>query len=104
MENFITETTDKISPGCLLPAEKNNSWHPSIFFLSFLSLHIYIHIMCTVIYIYHIYYIQSVISYLSINIVFPHSSAGKESTCNAGDLGLIPGLGRYPGGGKGYPL
>ena len=31
-------------------------------------------------------------------------SAGKESACNAGDLGLIPGLGRYPGEGKGYPL
>ena len=29
-------------------------------------------------------------------------SAGKESTCNAGDLGLIPGLGRCPGEGKGY--
>ena len=28
----------------------------------------------------------------------------KESTCNAGDLGLIPGLGRSPGEGKGYPL
>ena len=27
---------------------------------------------------------------------FPCGSAGKESTCNAGDLGLIPGLGRYP--------
>ena len=31
-------------------------------------------------------------------------SAGKESTCNAGDLGAIPGLGRAPGEGKGYPL
>ena len=31
-------------------------------------------------------------------------SAGKESSCNAGDLGLIPGLGRSPGEGKGYPL
>ena len=31
-------------------------------------------------------------------------SAGKESTCNVGDLGLIPGLGRTPGEGKGYPL
>ena len=31
-------------------------------------------------------------------------SAGKESPCNAGDLGLIPGLGRSPGEGKGYPL
>ena len=34
----------------------------------------------------------------------PSSSAGKESTCNAGDLGLTPGLGRSPGEGKGYPL
>ena len=30
-------------------------------------------------------------------------SAGKESACNAGDLGSIPGLGRSPGEGKGYP-
>ena len=35
---------------------------------------------------------------------FPGNSAGKESTCNAGDLGLIPGLGRSPGAGKGHPL
>ena len=35
---------------------------------------------------------------------FPGGSAGKESTCNAGDLGSIPGLGRYPGEGNGYPL
>ena len=34
---------------------------------------------------------------------FPDSSAGKESTCNAGDLGLIPGLERSPGEGNGYP-
>ena len=34
---------------------------------------------------------------------FPGGSAGKESTCNAGDLGSIPGLGKFPGGGKGYP-
>ena len=31
-------------------------------------------------------------------------STGKESTCNMGDLSLSPGLGRYPGEGKGYPL
>ena len=31
-------------------------------------------------------------------------SAGKESACNAEDLGSIPGLGRCPGEGKGYPL
>ena len=35
---------------------------------------------------------------------FPGGSAGMESTCSAGDLSLIPGLGRYPGEGKGYPL
>ena len=35
---------------------------------------------------------------------FPCGSAGKESACNVGDLGLIPGLGRCPGEGKGYPL
>ena len=31
-------------------------------------------------------------------------SAGKESACNEGDLYLIPGMGRSPGEGKGYPL
>ena len=35
---------------------------------------------------------------------FPGGSGGKESACNAGDLGLIPGPGRSPGGGNGYPL
>ena len=35
---------------------------------------------------------------------FPFGSAGKESACNVGDLGLIPGLGRSPGEGKCYPL
>ena len=34
----------------------------------------------------------------------PRWHSGKESTCNVGDLGLIPGLGRSPGEGKGYPL
>jgi len=34
----------------------------------------------------------------------PVGSAGKESACNAGDLSSIPGLGRSPGEGKGYPL
>ena len=35
---------------------------------------------------------------------FPAGSAGKESACNVGDLGLIPGLGRSPGEENGYPL
>ena len=34
----------------------------------------------------------------------PCGSAGKESACNAGDLGFIPGFGRSPGEGKDYPL
>ena len=35
---------------------------------------------------------------------FPDGSAGKETICNVGDWGLIPGLGRFPGGGHGKPL
>ena len=38
------------------------------------------------------------------NLGFPCGSAGKESTCSVEDLGLIPGLGRSPGEGKGYPI
>ena len=34
---------------------------------------------------------------------FPDGSADEESTCNAGDAGLIPGLGRSPGEGNGNP-
>ena len=41
---------------------------------------------------------------LGVCVVFPGGSAGKESSCNAGDLGLIPGLGRSPGEGNGNPL
>ena len=35
---------------------------------------------------------------------FPHNSVGKESSCNVGDLGSIPGWGSSPDEGKGYPL
>ena len=35
---------------------------------------------------------------------FPDSSVGKEFACKKGDLGLIPGLGRFPREGKDYPL
>jgi len=38
------------------------------------------------------------------SFVFPDSLVGKDSACNAGDLGLIPGLGRAPGEGKSYPV
>ena len=40
----------------------------------------------------------------SLTEVFPGGSVGEESTCNEGNLGFIPGLGRSPGEGKGYPL
>ena len=44
-------------------------------------------------------------SYQMVNISqLPGSSDGKESACNAGDLGLIPELGRSPGEGNDYPL
>ena len=35
---------------------------------------------------------------------YPGGSAGKASACNVGDLGSIPGLGRSPAEGNGYPL
>ena len=37
-------------------------------------------------------------------MVFPRGSGSKESACNAGDPASIPGLGRSPGEGNGYPL
>ena len=40
----------------------------------------------------------------NLALAFPGGSDGKESACNAGDLGSIPGLGRSPGGGHGNPL
>ena len=53
---------------------------------------------------------STLLKFNGINVIlntllgFPCGSAGKESACNAGDLGLIPGLGRSPGEGKGYSL
>ena len=47
---------------------------------------------------------QTLLPLLYVPKGFPCGSAGKESTCNAGDLGSIPDLGRPPGEGKGYPL
>ena len=41
---------------------------------------------------------------LGVPKLFPHSSVGKESASNAGEPGLIPGSGRSPGEGIGYPL
>ena len=42
--------------------------------------------------------------HLYVYMGFPGGSDGKESACNVGDLGSVPGLGRSPGEGKVYPL
>ena len=58
--------------------------------------------------VYFVWYKNSYPAYfwflLPYNMGFPCGSAGKEFACNVGDLGSIPGLGRFPGEGKGYPL
>ena len=41
---------------------------------------------------------------MSAFLGFPGGTAGKDSACNVGDLAWIPGLGRSPREGKGYPL
>ena len=43
-------------------------------------------------------------SHMDAMVAFPGGSDGKESACSVGDLGSIPGLGRFPGGGHGNPL
>ena len=47
---------------------------------------------------------RKLMKYWILSLGFSGSSVGKESTCNAGDLGSISGLGRSPGQGRGYPL
>ena len=48
--------------------------------------------------------VPSLLSYIKELQQSHDNSVGKESACNEGVLGLIPGLGRFPGKGKGYPL
>ena len=75
-----------------------NIWTKCRFFIKYKCLHM---CMCTHRLIIHTHTKDTCFAILQ---GFPDSSAGKESACNAGDLGLIPGLGRFPGEGKGYPL
>ena len=49
-------------------------------------------------------YVMVLLKYSFLSFVFPGGSVGKESVCNAGDLSLIFGLGKSPGGGHGNPL
>ena len=53
---------------------------------------------------YHSFIQQSLFTSYYTQAGFPHSSVGKESACNAGDLGSISGSGRSPGEGISYPL
>jgi len=55
-------------------------------------------IQIKIIYIYIYIYTHT---HIHIYMGFPGGSDGKESACNEADLGLIPGLGRSPGEGKG---
>ena len=47
---------------------------------------------------------EEVVGIWGLHVTIPYGSAGKESACNMGDLGSIPGSGGSPGEGKGYPL
>ena len=47
---------------------------------------------------------SSLFVFIYLYLDFPQGSVGKESACNAGDLGLIPRLGRTSGEGNGNPL
>ena len=51
-----------------------------------------------------IWFSESILEIVWHSLGFPAGSAGKEYACNAGDPGLIPGLGRSPGEGNGNPL
>ena len=57
-------------------------------------------------FLYHLFIFSLLIQTVRdiVYMYFPCGSAGKESTCNAGDSGSIPGLGRSAGEGIGYPL
>ena len=56
----------------------------------------------------HVHFLALLVTFLKIfacvSLGFPGGSDGEESACNAGDLGSIPGSGRSPGEGNGYPL
>ena len=70
-----------------------------------------LHFRFTSFFINVLFLFQDLIQSITVNLIivfltmsFPVSSVGKESACNATDPGSIPGLGRSPGEGKGYPL
>ena len=74
-----------------------------------MSIHVHVYIDILYIYIYtHTYTYSHIYRHMYVDIHmsmgFPDGSVGKESACNEGDPGLIPGSGRSAGEGIGYPL
>ena len=51
-----------------------------------------------------LHFVKSNCQHLTLLLGFPDNSVGKESACNTGDPGSVPGSGRSPGEGIGYPL
>ena len=87
------------SMGCIVNGvSKRHDWE-----WLFTSLHICIDILIIVT-VHHYQFLLQIWPLVRLFQGFPGDSAGKESTCNAGDLGLIPGLGRALGEGNSYPL
>ena len=77
----------------------------SLFCLLIVLIHLYLYLPG---FVYHLLVAFGTSNAFSVGLYkqqgVPDSSVGKESTCNAGDPGSIPGLGRSSGEGKGYPL
>ena len=76
---------------------KSNQKGNKNYFICFLNIHSNTEMNC-------IYFPWCHLPFTEAKRNFPDSSVGKESICNAEDPGVIPGLGRSPGEGKGYPL
>ena len=77
------------SKALVLPGHTVSGWSPAMEDVSFFLSAVYVMVL---------------LKYSFLSFVFPGGSVGKESACNAGDLGLIFGLGKSPGGGHGNPL
>ena len=87
--------------------ESKSQWRFSFSHRPILCLSIYPSILFIYLWMYLYFYISHPFNLWpvpGIVLGFPGGSDGKESTCNAGDLGSIPRLGRSPGEGNGYPM
>ena len=67
-----------------------------------MCINLQVQLLKSVIIVYHFFFFLKIMPCLKLG--FPGGSLGKESACNVGDLGSVPGLGRSPGGGHGNLL